>query len=55
MRTCMVMKCRIAGKTNLWLRGGITYYTDREQVGSGLDLTTGNVRGELTVQLLIRL
>ena len=55
MRACFVVKFGIARKTDLWLRGGLTYYTDRKEVGSGLDLTSGNVRGELTAQILFRL
>ena len=55
MRVCLVMKFGLARRMNLWLRGGITYYTDRNAVGTGLDLTEGNIRGELTGQVLIRL
>ena len=55
IRSCLVLKFGIGRKTDLWLRGGITYYTDRNEVGSGLDLTKGNIRAELTGQLLIRL
>ena len=55
MRTCMVLKIGIARWIDLWVRGGLTYYTDRQEVGTGLDLTKGNVRGELTGQFLIRL
>jgi hypothetical protein len=55
MRTCLVLKIGLARKVDCWFRGGITYYTDRQEVGTGPDLTEGNVRGELTGQLLIRL
>jgi hypothetical protein len=55
IRTCMVLKFGIGRRIDLWIRGGITYYTDRNAVGTGLDQTAGNVRGELTGQLLIRL
>jgi hypothetical protein len=54
LRTCLVVKSGITRKIDLWVRGGITYYTDREEVGTGLDLTAGNIRAELTGQLLIR-
>ncbi|MCX6306068.1 MAG: hypothetical protein NT040_13985 [Bacteroidetes bacterium] len=54
MRTCMVTKFGIARRIDLWFRGGITWYTDRNEVGTGLDLTNGNFRAELTGQLLIR-
>ncbi|MEI7724290.1 MAG: hypothetical protein WCK09_04250, partial [Bacteroidota bacterium] len=55
MRTCMVLKFAITRKVDFWARGGITWYTDRDEVGSGLDMTRGNVRGELTGQVLIKL
>ncbi len=55
MRTCVVMKFSAGRKVDIWVRGGLTYYTDRNEVGSGLDLTEGNVRGELTGQLMLRL
>jgi hypothetical protein len=54
-RACLVMKFGIARSINLWLRGGITHYTDRNAVGTGLDLTEGNIRVELTGQVRIRL
>lgn len=55
IRSCMVLKFGIGWKIDIWLKGGITYYTDRNVVGSGLDQTTGNVRSEFTGQLLLRL
>jgi len=55
LRTCVVMKFGITRRLDLWLRGGITCYTDRQSVGSGLDMTQGNIRGELTCQCLVRL
>lgn len=54
MRACLLLKFRISGKADLWLRGGITSYSDRNTVGTGLDMTKGNIRGDLTGQLLIR-
>jgi hypothetical protein len=55
LRTCCVTKFRISRKLDSWLRGGLTYYTDRDEVGTGLDATESNIRAELTVQLLFRL
>lgn len=55
LRTCLVLKIRAGRRFDIWLRGGITCYTDRTEVGSGLDQTEGNVRSELTSQLLIKL
>jgi hypothetical protein len=55
IRVCTVMKFGIGRKIDFWVKGGLTYYTDRNEVGTGLDLTKGNIRSELTGQLLIRL
>jgi len=55
MRTCLVLKFGFGRKADFWLRGGITCYSDRNEIGTGPDLTKGNVRTELTGQLLIRL
>jgi hypothetical protein len=55
VRTCLVMKFNITRKADIWLRGAITSYTDRNQTGTGPDQTQGSVRGELTGQIMIRL
>ena len=55
VRGCLVMKYRVTRKTDIWLRGAITSYSDRTQSGTGPDQTQGSVRGELTAQLMIRL
>ncbi|MEI7896764.1 MAG: helix-hairpin-helix domain-containing protein [bacterium] len=55
LRNCLVLKFGISRKFDVWLRGGLTYYTDRNEVGTGLDMTEGNIRGEVTGQLLIKL
>ncbi|MDP1621495.1 MAG: helix-hairpin-helix domain-containing protein [Bacteroidales bacterium] len=54
-RTCLVVKFGIARRIDFWVRAAITRYTDRNEVGAGLDVTNGNVRAELTGQLLIKL
>ena len=55
VRSCLVLKFGLNRRVDCWLRGGITYYTDRNEVGTGPDLTNGNVRGEITGQLLVKL
>ena len=55
MRTCLVVKFGFSRHVDLWLRGGLIYYTDRSEVGTGPDLTKGNIRCELTGQLMVRL
>jgi hypothetical protein len=54
MRSCILLKFGLSGRTDLWIRGGITCYSDRNKVGTGLDMTEGNTRGDLTGQILIR-
>lgn len=55
IRTCMVVKFRAGRKFEIWLRGGLVYYTDRAEVGTGPDMTEGNTQYELTGQLLVRM
>ncbi|MGA2823412.1 MAG: helix-hairpin-helix domain-containing protein [Bacteroidales bacterium] len=38
----------------LWLRYGQTWYSDRNVIGSGLDLINGNTKSEVEIQLRIR-
>jgi hypothetical protein len=54
LRTCLVSKFRISRHMDVWLRGGVTYYTDRQTVGTGMDLTDGNIRSDLTAQVMVR-
>ncbi len=54
LRCCTVLKFKILKRATFWVRGGITWYSDRTEVGSGLDLTEGNIRGEVTGQILVR-
>jgi len=55
IRGCMVLKFGITTKIDLWVKGGISFYTDRSAIGTGLDETDGNARSELTGQLLLKL
>ncbi len=55
IRSCMVLKFGIGKHVDIWLRGGITRYIDRNEVGTGLDMTKGNVRGEFTAQMLLKM
>jgi hypothetical protein len=49
------MKFRISKSLTLWVRGAITRYSDKTNVGTGLDATIGNYRGEFTAQIMVRL
>ncbi|MFZ4521424.1 MAG: ComEA family DNA-binding protein [Bacteroidales bacterium] len=55
LRTSGLLKLRLSRRIDFWVRGGITWYSDRSEVGTGLDATPGNIRSELTGQLMIKL
>jgi hypothetical protein len=55
IRSCVVLKFGIGKKIDFWIKGGISYYTDRDVIGTGLDQISGNVRSDVTVQLLFRI
>jgi hypothetical protein len=55
IRSCVVLKFGITKKIDFWIKGGISYYTDRDVIGTGLDQISGNVRSDVTVQLLFRI
>ena len=55
LRNCAVFTLKLSGNIKLNLRCGITWYSDRDQIGTGLDMTTGNTRYDLTGQLMVRL
>jgi len=55
MGFCIVFSTGIGRRYKLWLRGGYTYYTDRDATGSGLEERTGNDRLELTAQFMVKL
>jgi hypothetical protein len=54
LRFCAVLKFKILKSAVFWVRGGITWYIDRTEVGSGLDMTDGNMRGEATAQIMFK-
>ncbi|MEI6684347.1 MAG: hypothetical protein WCO44_17105 [Bacteroidota bacterium] len=54
-RSCLVLKFCILKHLDIWLRGGITRYNDRNQVGTGLDMTKGNFRAEFTGQMMFKM
>ncbi len=54
MRTCMVLNFKPGRNFGLFIRAGLTRYTDRNKVGTGPDQTSGNLRAELSCQLVLR-
>jgi len=55
VRSVLLLKFAIGRAVDLWLRGGVTWYADRNEVGTGADLTKGNFRVDLSGQLMVRL
>jgi hypothetical protein len=55
MRLCLVLNWEITRKIETWLRFGLYNYSDREVVGTGADQTTGNLRADLSCQILLKL
>jgi hypothetical protein len=53
-RVVSVAKFSISRFLNFWLRAGITWYNDRKTIGNGADMTAGNIRGEVTGQLMVK-
>src|SRR5690606_2902362 len=50
-RAYITAKYTVSRKVDVWLRLSQTYYYDRDEIGSGLDLIEGNTRSEVRVQL----
>ena len=55
MRFCTVIKTKPCNQVSFWLQGGITIFADRKVIGTGADLIQGNVKGEVTAQVQIKL
>jgi len=51
MRSCLLLALNPLKFMKLWIKGGLTYYMDRDQVGSGHDATPGNLRCDVSAQL----
>jgi hypothetical protein len=54
-RCSLMIRFPVGRKVDLWLKGGCTYYTDRQVIGSGPDQISGNARYDLTGQFMIRI
>lgn len=50
-RNYLNCRWRIRKKLDLWARYAITYYLNRETVGSGLDESIGNIRSDIKLQI----
>ncbi|WP_257656992.1 helix-hairpin-helix domain-containing protein [Parapedobacter lycopersici] len=54
IRAYVNVRCRLQRKIDLWLRYATFIYRGVDEVGTGLNASTGNQRSELTVQLRIQ-
>ena len=54
MRWYAMVRWSVARNIDLWARYGITMYTDREVIGSGLQEISGDTRSDLKVQLRLK-
>ncbi len=55
IRGCLVIRCKVTPFCEIWARGGVTYYSDRNEMGNGLDMRSGNTVTEITAQVMFRL
>ena len=53
-RTYLVARYRVNRNIDLQARIAQTFYTNRDQIGSGLDLINGNTRTEIKAQMRVR-
>jgi len=54
-RLCLLLNGSITRSLSWWIRGAFTSYQDRKMIGTGLDEIEGNVKCEITAQIMIRL
>ncbi len=53
-RFYLMGKYSFGRKMDIWIRYSITYYADRQTIGSGLDEISGNKKSEIKIQMRIR-
>ena len=54
LRNYLLLKYRVNRNIDLWTKLGQTYYTNRDEIGSGLNTNEGPTRTDFKVQLRIR-
>lgn len=54
MRTYAMLRWSVARNVDLWARYGVTLYTDRTRIGSGLQEIAGDSRSDLKLQLRVK-
>jgi hypothetical protein len=55
IRSFVVLQCKISRQITLWARYARTRYSDRNEIGSGLETITGNVKNDIKLQARITL
>jgi hypothetical protein len=55
VRSVLLLEYVFTKRLHLWLRYAHTRYTDREEIGSGLDTIQGSARNEIKIQVAISL
>jgi hypothetical protein len=54
MRYYLMLKLKVMKFCDLWIRFAQTYYSDRQVIGTGLDMIDGNTRSEIKIQMRIK-
>ena len=54
IRNCMVVEYKMNKRLSFWFRYAHTRYTDRTEIGSGLETIAGNTRNDLKFQARLR-
>jgi hypothetical protein len=54
LRNYFLLEYKMNKRVSMWVRYARTYYTDREAIGSGLDMIESNVKRDIKLQLLFR-
>jgi len=55
MRVCLLINGKVTKKLRCWVKGAMTRYFDRQVIGSGNNSIQGQIRWDLTVQLMLNL
>jgi hypothetical protein len=54
VRNYILLEYKISKSLSIWLRYARTKYTDRDSIGSGLDIIDGNIKNDIKFQTLFR-
>ena len=54
IRNYLLVKYRMNRKIDLWMKLAQTYYSNRDEIGTGLNTIEGNTRTDIKLQMRIR-